>query len=472
MSWTEAIGALFVVSAVVMAVAIVQQRRSPAATIAWLLVLVMVPVGGWLIYRFIGPLRLERKKHLRRASREIMEEAVGGLTAIEAASPAHREQLAKIAIAAGEAPPLRGVAVELFTEGEATYTAIAAAIEAAKHHVHLEYYIWAKDRLGTRLRDQLVKRAQQGIEVRVLVDGTGSSSNAGGAFWKPLVAAGGKVAVFNPVSVVSWRRKRMDFRLHRKTVVCDGLVGFSGGINITEAETREFAGATAWRDTHARLEGPAVLVLQRIFAEDWLYAAGEELAFELGSPYFPVRPGPGAEIVQVVASGPDLDTFAIHKMYFAAINQAATRVWLTTPYFVPDEPMLSALVCAAMRGVDVRVIAPAKGDSRLVELAARSYFPELLDAGAHVYEYKPRFVHAKTFVIDDDIAIVATANMDNRSFRLDFEVATVIYGKRIAAQLETIFREDLEHCIELEPRVLTFWARLVQSAARLLSPLL
>ena len=471
MSWTAAIGALFLVSAVVMAVVIVQQRRTPAATIAWLFVLVMVPVGGWLVYRFLGPLRLERKKLRRRESRELLDEAVGGLTALEAASPAHREQLAKIAIAAGEAPPFRGVAVELFSEGEATYAAIAAAIAAAKHHVHLEYYIWAKDRLGTRLRDQLVTRAQQGIEVRVLVDGTGSSS-ARGAFWRPLVAAGGKVAIFNPVSVISWRRKRVDFRLHRKTVVCDGRVGFSGGINITEDETHEFAGTTAWRDTHARLEGPAVLSLQRIFAEDWLYASGEELVYELEGSYFPVEPGPGSELVQVISSGPDLDRFAIHKMYFAAINQAATRVWLTTPYFVPDEAILSALVCAAMRGVDVRVIAPAKGDSRLVDLAARSYFPELLAAGARVYEYQPRFVHAKTLVIDDDIAIVATANMDNRSFRLDFEVATVIYGKLIAAQLEAIFCADLEHCIEHTPRVLRFWARFVQSAARLFSPLL
>jgi len=471
MGWHEVVGAVFVVSAVVMAIAIVQQRRSPAATIAWLLVLVMIPVGGWLIYRFIGPLRLDRKKLRRRVNRLMLDEALGGLTAIEAASPAHREQLGKLAIAAGEAPPLRGVAVELFTEGEATYAAIAAAIDAAKHHVHLEYYIWAKDRLGTRLRDQLIARARAGLEVRVLIDGTGSSS-ARSSFWKPLVTVGGKVAIFNRVSVLSWRRKRVDFRLHRKTVVCDGLVGFTGGINVTEAGTREFTGDAAWRDTHVRLEGPAVLALQRIFAEDWLYASGEELVYELGGSYFPVQPGPGLEVVQVVASGPDLDTFAIHKMYFAAINQAATRVWLTTPYFVPDEPIQAALVCAAMRGVDVRVIVPAKGDSRLVDLAARSYFPELLASGAHVYEYQPRFVHAKTIVIDDDIAIVATANMDSRSFRLDFEVATVIYGKTIAARLETIFRSDLEHCVELAPRVLKFWALFVQSVARLMSPLL
>ena len=470
MLWTALI-ALFAASAVVMAVVIVQQRRPPASTIAWLLVLVMLPVVGYLIYRFIGPMRLERKKLRRRITRAMFEEAVGAMTAIEAASPAHREQLARIPMMLGEAPPLRGNAVELFTEGEATYVAIAAAIAAAKHHVHLEYYIWEKDRLGARVRDQLVERARAGLEVRVLVDGTGSSSARGG-FWKPLVEVGGKVAVFNPVHLIALRRKRIDFRLHRKTVVCDGVVGFSGGINLTEAETREFTGAAAWRDTHARLEGPAVRALQRIFAEDWLYASGEELPLEAGGAYFPMQGPVGDEVVQVVGAGPDLNTFAIHKLYFAAINQAVKRIWLTTPYFVPDDAILSALMSASLRGVDVRIIAPRKGDSRLVDLAASSYFPDMVAAGAKVFLYQPRFVHAKTFVIDDDIAIVATANLDNRSFRLDFEVAVVVYGHRVNEELDAIFHSDLEQCVALTPPTLTFWPRLVQSGARLLSPLL
>jgi cardiolipin synthase len=459
--------------ALAMAVVIVQQRRSPAATIAWLLVLVLLPVGGWVIYRLIGPLRLERKKLRRRVSRRLVDEAVGALQEIEAAAPTrHRSQLARVAIAAGEAPPLHAERVELYTEGEPKYRAVAEAIAAARHHVHLEYYIWENDHTGRRLRDQLVARAQAGIEIRVIVDGTGSLG-VRRSFFDPLRQAGGRVVWFNPLSLLHIRRRRADFRTHRKIVVCDGRVGFTGGMNVADTETAEFTGAAAWRDTHLRIEGSAVRVLQRVFAEDWLYATGDELP--TGTAYYPSEPGDGGEVVQIVASGPDLDAFAIHKLFFAAINRAETRVWLTTPYFLPDDAILSALMSAAMRGLDVRVIVPERSDSRFVDLAARSYFPELITAGARVYEYRPRFVHAKTFVIDDDVAIVGTANLDNRSFRLDFEVAAVLYGPAMNGQLDTVFQADLTSCREVTASDLAhqpFWRRFGQSGARLFSPLL
>jgi len=472
-SWSLLIGGAFTVWALVMAVVIVMQRRSPAATIAWLLVLAMLPGLGWLAYRLIGPQRLARRKFRRRVTRKLIEETIGTMKEIESESPMrHREQLAQIAIAAGEAPPLRADAVELYTEGAPKYRAIAEAIEAARHHVHLEYYIWENDQIGRTLRDQLVARATAGIEVRVIVDSTGSH-NARKKFWKPLLAAGGEVAWFNPVSLLGIRRRRADFRSHRKIVVCDGRVGFTGGMNVADAQTEEHSGAAAWRDTHLRIEGSAVRALQRVFAEDWIYTTDRELP--AGDPYFPLPTTLGGDVVQIVASGPDLDAFAVHKMFFAAINQAVTRVWLTTPYFVPDEPILCALVSAAMRGVDVRVMAPARGDSRLVDFAARSYFPELLASGARIFEYTPRFIHAKTFVIDDDIAIVGTANLDNRSFRLDFEVAAVVYGHELNAKLDAAYCKDLEACREVKRTTIArqkFLTRLGQAGARLLSPLL
>ena len=471
-AWSLLVG-ISTVWAFAMTVVIVQQRRSPASTIAWLLVLVLLPIGGWVIYRLIGPLRLERRKLRRRVTRKLVDEATGALREIEAAAPMrHRDQLARVAIAAGEAPPLHAESVELYTEGMAKYGAIAEAIDAARHHVHLEYYIWENDETGRRLRDQLVDRARAGVEIRVLVDGTGSLG-ARGRFFRPLIEAGGQVAWFNPLSLLRIRRRRADFRSHRKIIVCDGRIGFTGGMNVADTETAEFSGSAAWRDTHALFEGSAVRVLQRVFVEDWLYATGSELPY--GEVYFPVPTRDGGEIVQIVASGPDLDVFAIHKVFFAAINRAEKRVWLTTPYFLPDDAIQTALVSAAMRGLDVRVLAPARSDSRLVDLAARSYFPELLAAGAHVFEYQPRFVHAKTFVIDDDIAIIGTANLDNRSFRLDFEVAAVLYGTEPTGKLDAAFRADLDHCRELAPKPWMrqpFWTRLGQSGARLLSPLL
>lgn len=456
-----------------MAVVILQQRRSPAATIAWLMVLVFLPVFGYLLYTVIGPRRLERRKLRRRLTRKIVEEALGTLTEIRAESPMrYREQLAHIAISAGEAPPLRADSIALYTEGIAAYADMIAAVTAATHHIHIEYYIWESDAMGARIRDLLIARAKAGVEVRVIIDATGSYGVRRG-FFKPLMAAGAEVRWFNPVSLLGLRRRRPDFRSHRKLIVCDGRIGFTGGMNLSDVHTSEFAGATAWRDTHVRIDGSAVRSLQRVFVEDWMYSANITLPFD--EAYFPAPTTTGHQLVQVVASGPDLSVFAIHKMYFAAINQATHRVWITTPYFVPDEAMLAALVSAAMRGVDVRVIVPAKGDSKLVDLAARSYFPDLLDVGARLFEYTPRFVHAKTMVVDDDVAVIGTANFDNRSFRLDFEIAAVVYGHELNARLASTFMTDLESCTRVRRVAFDrqpFFTRLGQSGARLLSPLL
>lgn len=472
-SWWLLITTAFAAGAIVMAVVIVLQRRSPAATIAWMLVLAFIPIAGYVIYRLIGPQRLARKQLRRRITRKIVEEAQTALHDIEADSPSrHREQLARVAIAAGEPPPLRASGIELYCEGIVAYAAIAQAIAAAKNHVHVEYYIWENDQSGTRLRDQLIERRKAGIEVRVIVDGTGSS-HVRGKFFKPLVDAGGEVAWFNPVSILGLRRRRADFRSHRKIVIVDGKVAFMGGMNMADAETSEFTGARAWRDTHVKLVGSTVRALQRVFAEDWMYSSDKLLSSE--ECYWPSPEHDGGDVVQIVASGPDLTTFAIHKMYFAAINQATHRAWLTTPYFVPDDSILSAIVCASMRGVDVRLIVPAKGDSRLVDLAARSYFPEVLAAGVRLFEYQPRFVHSKTMVIDDDVAIVASANLDNRSFRLDFELGAVIYSHAVNHELATAFEHDLQSCVEIKSDGVdrqTFVPRLFQAGARLLSPLL
>jgi cardiolipin synthase len=472
-SWWLPITTGFALWAIVMAVVIVLQRRSPAATIAWMLVLAFLPIFGWVIYRLIGPQRLERKKLRRRLTRKLIEEAQGAIHDIETGSPMrHREQLARIGLVAGEPPPLRAESLELYCDGQGAYRAIGEAIDAARHHVHVEYYIWENDHSGRRLRDQLVGCARRGLEVRVMVDGTGSIGVRRG-FFTPLTEAGGEVAWFNPVSLFSFRRRRADFRSHRKIVVCDGRVGFMGGMNMADAQTAEFSGELAWRDTHVRLVGSTVRALQRVFAENWAYCTEQVLPFT--EMYFPLPTGEGGDVVQIVSSGPDLATFAIHKVYFAAINQATHRVWLTTPYFVPDESILSAVVSAAMRGVDVRLIVPAKGDSRLVDLAARSYFPEILEAGVKLYEYLPRFVHSKTMVIDDDVAIVASANLDNRSFRLDFELGAVLYAQQFNRELAEAFTTDLASCREVKFAEVShqrFFPRLFQAGARLLSPLL
>jgi cardiolipin synthase len=456
--------------ALVMAGVILLERRSAAATMAWLLALVFLPIVGLIAYRLIGPQRLQRKKLRRVFGRRMVREAIEALGELGAHQPEDL-QLALVPMRVGEAAPLRAEEVDVYLDGVAAYRAIELAIEAARHHVHVEYYIWEPDQIGTRLRDLLVERARAGVEVRTILDGTGCNKLRR-SFLRPMRDAGVQIAWFNPVSLRRLRRQRADFRTHRKTVVCDGRVGFTGGMNVTDVHSAELC-PTYWRDTHVRLRGGAVLSMQRVFMEDWFFAA-EKLP-PLSGEYFPAPDHAGEHIVQIVSSGPDSDAFAVHKLFFSALAQARERVWATTPYFVPDEPILTAMITAALRGVDVRLIVPKKGDSRLVDFAARSYFPELVAAGVRIYEYGPRFIHAKTMVIDDDVAIIGTANLDNRSFRLNFELAAVMYGGPTAVTLMAAFVEDMTGSRELvreDLDRLPLHRRLGCAGARLLSPLL
>ncbi|MBK9030873.1 MAG: cardiolipin synthase [Myxococcales bacterium] len=473
MSWTLILTLLELVWIIVAGIVVVLQRRSATSTLAWLFALAFLPVVGFVIYWVIGPQRLTRKKLARRVSRQVVRAAMAGLAEARTSAPEHA-RLSLVPLGLGEAPPLPAVHITPYFDGDSTYRAICAAIEAATHHVHLEYYIWEPDVIGTRLRDLLIAKAKAGVEVRMLVDATGSAGLRRG--WRrPLYQAGVQFAWFNPITFKLWRRRRADFRSHRKIVVCDGVVGFTGGMNVADAHAAEF-GPNYWRDTHLRFDGPAVASLQRAFLQDWYYASGTLPSQAVA--YFPEVSVPDDEhgdAVQVVASGPDEPGYAVHKTYFAAITSARSRLWITTPYFIPDDAIMTALAVAALGRVDVRVLVPKKGDSRVVDLAARSYFAELLAAGVKIFEYEPRFIHAKTMVIDDDLAIVATANLDNRSFRLNFELAAVVYGQHLVGQLAAAFVEDLRSARAIVADELArqrFRTRLGQASARLLSPLL
>lgn len=464
--WT----ALLTVWVAVAAGVILLQRRSATATLAWLLVFVFLPIVGLVLYRLLGPLRLKRKQLKRRVGRRVVEDAAGAMDLIRAHGHDH-VQVARVPIAMRETPPLHADSLELYVDGASAYAAIIRDIEAATHHVHLEYYIFEPDRIGTRLRDLLVAKARAGVTVRLLVDGSGSS-HLGKRFLRPLRDAGAEIAFFNPISLRWIRTRRVDFRCHRKIVVCDSVVGFTGGMNIADAHSAELS-KTYWRDTHLRVDGAAVLALQRLFIEDW-YFATDALPPAPGD-LFRLRDGTGTRVVQIVGSGPDHDQLTIHGTYFAAITRASSRVWLTTPYFVPDDAILTALCTTAQRGVDVRLLVPLRGDSRLIDLAARSYMPELVESGVKVYEYLPRFIHAKTIVIDEDLAIVGTANLDNRSFRLDFELTALAYDRELTTRLAEAFEVDLRDSRAIDAAALaqhSLFRRLGEAGARLLSPLL
>ncbi len=451
---------------------IVLQRRSAHATLAWIFTLAFFPVLGIILYTLLGPRRFDRRKKRRARALAAVQEA-STLTDAHPGEGLTKTQLARMLEGTvGRAARPRPADLRLFFDGKSKYEALEAAIREATRHIHLEYYIWEPDQTGTKLRDLLTERAKAGVEVRVLLDGFGSS-NAHDAFWRPLRDAGGQVRRFNEVTLLRWRPRMVNFRSHRKIVVLDGIVGFTGGMNVTDVHTSEATGDAAWRDTHLELRGPAVRGLQMVFFEDWHYAGGDAPCI---GPYLPTDPSlaHGEYITQVVSSGPDENLDAIHKLFFIAIAGANERVLLTTPYFVPDETVLAALSAAALGGVDVRVLVPAGGDQPFVAAAARSYYPELLEAGVKIYEFQEPVLHAKTLVVDD-LAVVGTANTDTRSFRLNFEVVVAIEERDISDQLADAFERDLSSARQVTLDALRkepLGPRLVSSVARLFSPIL
>ena len=453
---------------------IVMKKRDPLSSVSWILALALLPLAGFVIYYFFGPQRLtkQRLKRLRsRASAHASADIALLRQAAERAPPALR-QLADLGTATCGLPLSSATSVTLLSGGARTFDAIFEAIRAARNHVHLEYYIFEPDRIGTALRDLLIERAKQGITVRLLLDALGSK-RIGRKFLAPMRAAGIHVALFHDTRIGRRLRPVSNYRTHRKIVVCDGRVGFTGGVNITDEEDRRTR-RDAYHDVHLALEGSVVRWLQTTFLEDWSYAAGEDprdMALTMDQLLPPVETG--SIPVQIVTSGPDNPLEPIHRMHVAAIDLSIHRAWLTTPYFVPGEPAMMALTSAALRGVDVRVMVPRRSDSLIVSAAARSYYDELISAGVKVWEYKARMLHSKTLVVDDRCAMIGTANFDNRSFRLNFEVMATVYGPTLAQPLAAQFETDLHNSAAVRARRhQSFARRLGDAVARLFSPLL
>ena len=469
MFWTL-VSTFEVVYLAALCIVLALEKRSPAATIAWILGLSLLPWVGLVFYVFFGPRRLTRKRMRHsHSSAQVRKE----LAAERARDPGQlvvpiRVQLATLAMRSSGAVVSTARDIEVLGSGKACFDAIEEAIRAARHHVHLEYYILEEDRTGARIRDALVERAKAGVHVRLLVDDVGTTLSR--RFLRPLREAGVGFATFNPIllpSLVS----RINLRNHRKIMIVDGRVGFLGGINIGDEYDESISKREAFRDTHLRIEGEAVRELQLTFLEDWHFSTSE-LIRDKG--LFPPRSDDEHDVVVVVPSGPDQEWESIKQVYFTAITQADEQIQLTTPYFVPDDAMRVALAAAALRGVKVELIVPRRSDSRVVTAASRSYFDELLRAGMQLYEY-PKMLHAKTMVVDRKIALVGSANLDNRSFRLNFEISAVFYNERAVAELRRLFEQDKHKCrhITLKSRSrMPFQSRLAEASARLLSPLL
>ncbi|HLX24106.1 MAG TPA: cardiolipin synthase [Usitatibacter sp.] len=449
-------------------------RRSPTATLAWIFAFIALPFVSGLYYLVFGPRRMQRRSRkydaARRALRRANEAADGP------ARPALRGDAAQVAAVARrleQGPATFASGVMLLHDGDECIDALESAIAAAQHHIHMEYYIWEPDKTGTRIRDVLVESAKRGLEVRVIYDDVGSP-DVKSRFWEPLRSAGAQVRAFNRVHLAFASINFANFRTHRKIAVIDGVTGFLGGINIHDPEMPSLNGKAAWRDLHTRIEGEPTHRLQRLFLETWNYTGGDfRLTPKNIEKYFPATRCAEGIAAQVIASGPDDTNAPMHAFFLAAIATARHRVLIETPYLIPDEPLESALRIAELRGVDVQVIVPRRGDSRIVSAASHTYCESFRKSGIKVYEYGPPMLHTKTLVIDETVGVIATANMDNRSFRLNFEVAAAFYDKSVIEQLAARFEEDRENSRVFQSRGrsrrLTI---LLESIARLSSPVL
>lgn len=456
------------------------QRKEPKSVWAWLLVINAMPGIGFLLYLLAGTDMHKRKMFKIKGIEEQVNEAVRH----QEYSVRKREQenensqlqgysdLVLYNLKISDAMLTEDNEVTIFTDGNDKFDALIEDIRNARHYVFLQYYIIKNDVLFARIRDVLLEKVKQGVEVRILYDAMGCRST-GKKFWKELEGQGIHVAVFFP-AIFGRLQLRVNYRNHRKIAIIDGRIGYVGGFNIG----KEYIGLDPkfghWRDTHLRIRGSALVPLLVRYIQDWDYAAKENL---FTHPEYFVYPDEncGSTKMQIISSGPDSVTQDIRDNYLRLIHKAKKRVFIQTPYFIPDESIQTALLIAAKSGVEVNIMIPCKPDHPFVYWATMSYVGELVMAGANCYTYNNGFLHVKGVSVDGEACCYGTANMDIRSFALNFEVNAMIYDEKLAQQMEEIFREDLKLCTQITRDMYkgrSLWLRFKEQLCRLLSPVL
>ncbi|MFE6799270.1 cardiolipin synthase [Paenibacillus chitinolyticus] len=456
------------------------EKRNASVTWAWVMVLIFLPGIGFILYLIFGQNMSRRKIYKLK---EFNQKDIDNL--IESQRRGFRESqvrykdpvmadyqdLIYMNLTSSSAVYTQDNEVEIFTDGNDKFASLLASIKEAQSHIHLMYYIVKDDRLGRRVIDALAEKAKEGVEVRFLFDDIGSSWLPR-QFYKPLLDAGGEVAIFFP-SRIPYLNFRVNYRNHRKLAIIDGMTGYIGGFNIGD----EYLGINErfgdWRDTHLKVTGSAVLQMQAQFFMDWNLASSHYL--KAVSRYYPLIKHPGSVGIQIVSSGPDNELEQIRNGYLKMIYAAKESIFIQTPYFVPDESLLTALKMAALSGVDIRIMIPSIPDHKMVYWATKSYLGELLELGVKGYLYEKGFLHAKTIVIDGKVASVGTANLDMRSFKLNFEVNAFLFDTRTATRQRLIFEEDMMYCSQFTPdmyKARSLVDRVQESVARLVSPIL
>ncbi|MEX0273099.1 MAG: cardiolipin synthase [Flavobacteriaceae bacterium] len=478
--------ALYYVVIVAVCIKIIIDTTNTTKALAYLFLVVFLPFVGMALYFSIGINYRKRRMFKKKLGSDTMDHGTletrirafsGDILKKHRHSFAHYHQLASIIF------PSAGIItannhVRLLKNGETKYPEVLETLQHAQHHIHMEYYIYENDTIGNEIANVLMEKAKAGIAVRFIYDDFGSK-NIRKNLVKRLRESGVETAPFYKIKLVALAN-RLNYRNHRKIIVVDGTIGFVGGINVSDkyinARPYNTGNHLFWRDTHLRIEGQAVVNLQHIFLTDWNFCARDTL--KLSKMYFPTlttKDAYGNQLVQISVSGPDSTYPNIMYALIQAILLSKKEILITTPYFIPEKSYTDALMIAALSGVSVKIMVPGISDSVLVNAAANSYYEGLLDAGVKIYKYQKGFVHAKTMVCDGLVSFVGTANLDNRSFDLNFEVNAIVYDAELASQLRQDFLEDVGDALEImveDWKNRPYTTQILERTARLLSPLL
>lgn len=463
---SEVLLALMVISIVFV---ILMENRRPVKTMSWILVLIFIPVIGILFYFFFGQEHRKKNKLLRKMYKGLNKQH-SPLLKIENSDQYSGEynKLTEMFQNINDARLLSGNKVDFYTSGEQKFKHMFADIENATHHIHLLYYKIYDDKISNKLKDLLIKKARQGVKVRLIYDDVGSIKTKR-KFFEEMKKEGIEIEAFLEVKI-PWIAQRINYRNHRKIVVIDGKTGYTGGMNVGDCYVDGLSWGK-WKDIQIRIEGNGVKGLQKVFLYDWYYS---HKSLPQLSEYFPEMPDSKDNPMQIVSSGPT-DTYkSIEKGIFQSINGAKESIYIQTPYFMPSEIILSALQTAAISNVQVHIMLPYKSDSYFVDRATHSYIKDLLEYGIHVYLYKGGFLHTKSMIIDDSLLSIGSANMDTRSFELSFETNAFIYDKKSALKAKNIFHEDMLESETVEKkhwRKRPIGRRFMESVMRLFTPL-
>jgi len=458
MNWTLLIVIFYILLVILFCIRIIYETRSATKTMAYLMLAIFIPVAGIVFYAAFGINYWRRKLYDKKSAEndkmlEILKEQVsaystGTCTPADMAYDDNKE-LAALLVKELKSPLTRGNKVKLLINGEEKFPEVLEALRNARHHIHIEYYIYEQDEIGEQIEDILVQKATEGVQVRFIYDDFGSPSIKRKTEEK-MKKAGVEIYPFHKV-LFYLLANRINYRNHRKIIVIDGGTGFTGGINVSDKYINTKKNKLYWRDTHLRIDGPGVFYLQYLFLTDWNFCCNKKL--QPDQLHFVSNTKNTADtFLQVAASGPDSLQPSILFSLLQAIYLAKKEILITTPYFIPGDSILEGLRIAALSGLKVILLVPGICDSKLVNAASKSYYEELLLAGVEIYLYQKGFVHAKTLVADGKLSIIGTANMDYRSFELNFEVNVLLYDATSAEKLRAVFFSDLEDAEKIDAK--------------------